>query len=122
MASKSMFIRMVLAAFAGLALMACGASANAAPRCGGPGHARCDPGFFCQKGVGVCERPDARGVCVRKPRFCDFLEDPVCGCDGRTYTNACTASENGVNIARRGACDHIVRPRPPLGIRPAHPA
>ncbi len=113
-------IRLALAALGALALIASGASANAAPRCGGPGHARCAPGLFCQKDVGVCQRPDAWGVCARKPRFCDFIEDPVCGCNGRTYTNACTASENGANIARKGACGGAVRPFP--GIRAPHPA
>jgi hypothetical protein len=118
--NKSMFVRVALAAFAGLALIAVGSAVQAAPRCGGPGHARCDPGFFCQKGVGVCERPDAWGVCARKPRVCDFIEDPVCGCDGRTYTNACTASENGANIAHKGACGGV---GPIHGIiRGPHPA
>jgi hypothetical protein len=121
MRSKPILIRFALAAVAGLVLFAAGAAAQAAPRCGGPGHIRCDPGFFCQMAAGVCPRQDARGVCARKPRFCDFIEQPVCGCNGRTYTNACTASENGVNIAHDGACNAIVRPLPgvPIHGRPA---
>jgi len=111
-------IRILLAVVAGLALFAAGAAAQAAPRCDGPRHIRCDAGFYCQKATGVCQRPGAWGVCARKPRFCDFIEDPVCGCNGKTYTNACTASENGVNIARTGACNRIVRR--PLGV-PIHP-
>jgi hypothetical protein len=118
MPDRSAPIRLALAALIGLALIAAGGSAQSAPRCGGPGHSRCDPGFFCQKGVGVCQRPDAWGLCARKPRFCDFLEDPVCGCDGRTYTNACTAWENGANIARKGACGRVVRPLHGVLVRP----
>jgi len=29
---------------------------------------------------------------------------PVCGCDGRTYSNACVAAMHGQNIAYNGPC------------------
>ncbi|GGG59105.1 hypothetical protein GCM10011378_38920 [Hymenobacter glacieicola] len=30
--------------------------------------------------------------------------DPVCGCDGKTYGNACQASNAGVTSFTKGAC------------------
>ena len=37
---------------------------------------------------------------------CECVEvyDPVCGCDGKTYTNACKASCEGVKSWTKGEC------------------
>lgn len=40
-----------------------------------------------------------------EPRMCTQQYDPVCGCDGRTYGNACMASAQGVRRMRPGRCE-----------------
>ncbi|WP_371400269.1 hypothetical protein [Priestia megaterium] len=32
------------------------------------------------------------------------MYQPVCGCDGKTYGNACQAAGAGVSVASAGAC------------------
>lgn len=61
----------------------------------------CDSDEFCNKGScnaekGVCT-PKGEGVCTEQ-------EDPICGCDGQTYTNPCKAISQGVNLDYEGAC------------------
>jgi hypothetical protein len=44
------------------------------------------------------------GSCAPQPRGCDTLHAPVCGCDGKSYGNACAAAMAGVNVASKGEC------------------
>jgi hypothetical protein len=77
--------------------------------CGGfrvANSAECDLGLFCQHQPGaLCGAADAPGECVLIPDVCADIFDPVCGCDGRTYGNACEAAANLTGIFERGACE-----------------
>jgi len=73
-----------------------------APGDGCAENADCPRGTFCEKEEGEC---DAVGECVNVPEACVALFDPVCGCDGRTYSNACMAATVGVSVDYVGECN-----------------
>lgn len=76
--------------------------------CGGFAGFVCRPDEWCdyESGPGRpgCGAADDLGRCRPRPVDCTFLEDPVCGCDGRTHGNECMANAAGVDIGARGAC------------------
>ena len=64
--------------------------------------ADCASGEYCDyDGNMSCS---GSGSCTSKPQFCTEQYDPVCGCDGQTYGNACKAKSAGVNVASDGEC------------------
>ncbi len=63
--------------------------------------ADCGVGTFCSRPAGQCE---GAGVCQSTHVFCTAVAEPVCGCDGHTYSSACAAEQHGVNVASPGEC------------------
>jgi len=73
--------------------------------CGSRGLPQCDDGSFCSfPAQANCGRADAPGECTVRPQICPFIFKPVCGCDGQTYSNSCSASSAGVSVEHDGAC------------------
>lgn len=83
---------------------ACGSDPGTA--CGGLKGIACDKGFYCNfPPEASCGNADQSGTCTVIPSgACDASYVPVCGCDGKTYGNACSASLAGMSIAKKGEC------------------
>ena len=63
----------------------------------------CPDLFYCAASSGQCEG-SVLGTCEIMPQACPYIWNPVCGCDGSSYANACTANAAGVNVDHAGEC------------------
>ena len=62
----------------------------------------CATDQFCAgTAPGQCGQP---GSCATKPQMCPMIDKPVCGCDGQTYGNSCSAGSAGMAIESDGPC------------------
>lgn len=72
--------------------------------CSGEQVPGCAPGLFCKFAEGVCLEEGSSGICEEVPQLCTLDYSPVCGCDGRTYPNACSAYAASVSVRYAGEC------------------
>ncbi len=92
------------AAEAGVAIEKAGPCEPVAAFCNTEDNGQCFKGFFCNFVLGTCKENLAEGACLEVPTGCPKVIEPVCGCDGSTYDNDCTAAMAKVSILHYGAC------------------
>ncbi|MEM0465251.1 MAG: Kazal-type serine protease inhibitor domain-containing protein [Candidatus Pacearchaeota archaeon] len=73
---------------------------------------------YCQKPDGVCsndlaininaKKSSERGICIKAPEICPEVYDPVCGCDGKTYSNICEMQSKKISKSHDGECKNKI--------------
>jgi hypothetical protein len=64
----------------------------------------CEAGRFCALASGDCLGATTTGLCTVVPTSCPTTKSPVCGCDNKTYDNACEAAKANTSVAATSPC------------------
>lgn len=80
--------------------------------CGGIAGFTCPAGMFCDFEANSCGYGDILGTCRPIPDVCTQECTETCGCDGKSYCNACMAHMAGIDDGPLASCD-TEPPEPP---------
>ena len=73
--------------------------------CGGIQGLACPEGQFCDIDIpNACGGADLSGICRTPPQICTQQYDPVCSCDGVTYSNDCERQAAKAQLDHPGEC------------------
>jgi len=106
--TRSVFASLGFCLFAAIQ---CGAVAAAdKATCGGIAGKKCSASNeYCAVAPGKCQVADVAGTCEKKPELCPAIVLPVCGCDKKTYNNACEAARAGISVDFTGKCEKTAK-------------